>query len=311
MRSILEVCLPAGPVGVGLLLIFAVALGGCRGASTSQPQAAEARPKASPAGRSLGLASVPNLRDLGGYRTEDGRVVLSGKVYRSNQLSGLRPEDREALRALDLRRVYDLRTEAERDRRPDEVPPEAEYVVLDVLADAHQASAAELERLLHDPAQANAALGHGQAEAAFVEVYRQIVSLPSARRAYRSLFLGLADAGGLPAVFHCTTGKDRTGWAAAALLTLLGVPRDQVMEDYLASNRYILPAYRPRIDAFVAAGGDPSIPEALLGVRPAYIEASFDEMARRWGTIDRYFAEGLGIDAAGQQALRDRFLGAR
>jgi protein-tyrosine phosphatase len=146
-------------------------------------------------------------------------------------------------------------------------------------------------------------------EAGFRESYREFVSLPSAKLEFRKLFLSLGDKDQLPALFHCTTGKDRTGWAAAALLTLLGVPRDVVMEDYLRSNDYIIPAYQKVIDAFVEAGGDPAIPRAILGVKQEYLEAAFDEMQTKYGTIENYFSEGLAIDVAQQKALRDLYLG--
>lgn len=108
--------------------------------------------------------------------------------------------------------------------------------------------------------------------------------------------------------FHCTAGKDRTGWAAAALLTLLGAPRETVTADYLRSNDYLLPAYRENIDGFVEAGGERSIVIALIGVREEYLDAAFDEMETRYGTIENYFAEALGIDASGQKALRNLYL---
>jgi protein-tyrosine phosphatase len=187
-------------------------------------------------GKSLGIASVPNLRDLGGYPTRDGRTVATGLAYRSDQLSGIMPEDMAKLAALNVKVDYDLRTAAERDKRPDELPPVLKYVWLNVLADAPQASPAQLEQLLRDPPQANEVLGNGQIEAAFIEAYREFVSLPSARTEFGKLFRGLAERSQLPALFHCTTGKDRTGWAAAALLELLGVPRDIIMADYLRSN---------------------------------------------------------------------------
>jgi protein-tyrosine phosphatase len=142
----------------------------------------------------------------------------------------------------------------------------------------------------------------------FIEGYREFVSLPSAKQSYKTLFVSLADQKKLPAVFHCTTGKDRTGWASAALLTLLGVPRETVMADFLRSNEYVLPQFQHAIDGFVAAGGDRDIPVAIFGVKKEYLEASFDEMQKHYGTIEKYFSEGLGIDAAGQQALRDLFL---
>ena len=259
-------------------------------------------------GLSLGIKSVPNLRDLGGYKTSDGATVAGGLAYRANQLSGIRPADMEKLAALNLKNAYDLRTAEEKSKRPDELPSGVNYVWLDVLADSPQAGPAQLEKLMADPKAANAELGGGRVEEGFKASYREFVSLPSAQKEFRKLFLALGDEQQLPAVFHCTTGKDRTGWSAAALLTLLGVPREDVMEDYLRSNDYILPAYQHAIDAFVAAGGEEDIPRAILGVKEEYLEAAFDEMQTKYGTIEKYFSEGLGIDADQQQALRDLYL---
>ena len=260
------------------------------------------------AGQSLGITSVPNLRDLGGYKTKDGKTVVSGLMYRSNQLSGISPEDMQQLDGLKLKNAFDLRTKEERNKRPEELPPGVNYVVLDVLADSPQAGPAQLEKLMADPKAANAELGGGKVEEAFKASYREFVSLSSAQREFRKLFLALGDKEQLPALFHCTTGKDRTGWAAAALLTLLDVPRDKLYEDYLRSNDYILPAYREAIDGFVEAGGNAEIPKAILGVKKEYLDAAFDEMQTRYVSIENYFSEGLGIDAAQQQAIRKSLL---
>jgi protein-tyrosine phosphatase len=215
----------------------------------------------------------------------------------------------EKIADLNLKYVYDLRTYDEMHSRPEELPPAASHVWLDVLADSPQAGPAMLEKLITDPKVANAELGGGKAAAGFRESYREFVSLRSAQHEYRKLFLSLADQEMLPALFHCTTGKDRTGWAAAAFLTLLGVPKETVMEDYLRSNEYIIPLYRKVIDGAVASGIEEEIPLSILGVRQEYLEAAFDEMEKKYGTIEKYFSEGLGIDAAGQKALRDRYLG--
>jgi protein-tyrosine phosphatase len=260
------------------------------------------------AGQSLGITSVPNLRDLGGYKTKDGKTVVSGLVYRSNQLSGISPEDMQQLDGLKLKNAFDLRTKEERNKRPEELPPGVNYVVLDVLADSPQAGPAQLEKLMADPKAANAELGGGKVEEAFKASYREFVSLSSAQREFRNLFLALGDKAQLPSLFHCTTGKDRTGWAAAALLTLLDVPRDKVYEDYLRSNDYILPAYKKAIDGFVEAGGNAEIPKAILGVKKEYLDAAFVEMQTRYGSIENYFSEGLGIDTAQQQAIRKLLL---
>jgi protein-tyrosine phosphatase len=271
------------------------------------PAAAIAQDAHAP-GTSLGIASVPNLRDAGGYTTSDGSVVRLGLVYRSNQLNAISAADMKKIAALGLKNDFDLRTAEERDAKPDELPAGVKNVWLNVLADAKGVSAAEVEKLLSDPKAANAALGDGKTSAQFVKLYRQFITLPSANTAFRRLFVDLGDVHQLPALYHCTTGKDRTGWASAALLTLLGVPKDKVYEDYLRSNEYILPAYKNFIDQFVAAGGQPSIPQDALGVKKEYLDASFDQVRIQYGSIENYFAKGLGIDRAGQQKLRDRFL---
>ena len=259
-------------------------------------------------GKSLGFKSVSNLRDLGGYKTRDGATVASGLVYRSNQLFEVSDTDMQKLAALKLKSAYDLRTYAERKARPGELPPGVSYTWLDVLADSPQAGPAQLEKLMEVPEKANAELGGGKVEEGFKESYREFVSLPSAKLEFRKLFLSLADENELPALFHCTTGKDRTGWAAASLLTLLGVPKETIMKDYLRSNDYILPKYKPIIDKFVEAGGQANIPPAILGVKKEYLEAAFDEMEKEYGTIENYFSKGLRINAEQQQELREVFL---
>jgi protein-tyrosine phosphatase len=268
------------------------------------PRSAEAdlRP-----GLSLGVASVPNLRDLGGYVAANGRTIRRGMLFRSNQLNPVSDADLARLAALHLKSDFDLRTAAERNARPDQLPAGVRNIWLDVLADADQSGPAQLLSLLQDPQAANAQMGGGKVEALFGAAYRDIVSLPSARRAYRTLFLALAEDENLPALFHCTTGKDRTGWAAVAFLSLMGVEKDVVIHDYLQSNQYILPAYKPQIDAFVKAGGDADIPQAILGVRPSYLDVAFDEVASRYGTIEGYFSEALGVDAALQKRLIEKF----
>ena len=80
------------------------------------------------------------------------------------------------------------------------------------------------------------------------------------------------------------------------------------MKDYLRSNDYILPLYKEVIDGYVAGGGEPSIPQAIFGVKEEYLEASFDEMQTKYGSIESYFSEALGIDATTQKALRDMYL---
>jgi protein-tyrosine phosphatase len=105
---------------------------------------------------------------------------------------------------------------------------------------------------------------------------------------------------------HCTTGKDRTGWATAALLLLLGVSEEDVFDDYLLTNELLLPSFAGVFEKFTDAGGDPSLLEPVLGVRRQYLEVSLATMRTSFGTIEGYFSDGLGLDAERQALLRER-----
>jgi protein-tyrosine phosphatase len=255
-------------------------------------------------GQRIGIPSVPNLRDIGGYETSAGTHVRTGLLYRSVELNHLQGEDLEAFAELGIRTVFDLRTEAERTAEPDVVPEGAELVVCDVLKDSQTAAPAQLMKVLSDPALAEQMLGDGKAVQLFENGYRQIVSMPSALAAYRTFFMDITDEAHRPALFHCTTGKDRTGWAAAATLLLLGVSEDDAEYDYGLTNRDLLPALKPLFEHFRAAGGDPHLLDPVLGVDRAYLQAALDEMKQRFGSIEGYFAEGLGIDETVQEELR-------
>lgn len=283
-----------------LIVLSSIIFSSCSKKSDSAPE-----PKP---GYSLGIASIPNLRDMGGYKTTNGATVIRGLVYRANQPYNISDSDKILLAKLNLKNVFDLRTVAEKNASPDELPVGVNNIWLDVLADVPASGPANLTALLSDTKNANTELGDGKVEALFKQAYRHCISLPSAQTAYRKLFLALGDKNQLPALFHCATGKDRTGWAAAALLSLLGVPREVIMEDYMRSNDYILPMYDTLIQKFVAAGGSPSIPRAIFGVKEEYLNAAFDEVQTKYGSIEKYFSEALGITVAQQNAMRKLYL---
>ncbi|MEV0375232.1 tyrosine-protein phosphatase [Streptomyces sp. NPDC050636] len=133
-----------------------------------------------------------------------------------------------------------------------------------------------------------------------------LVSKPSAIDAYRSLFSLAADPGSYALAYHCEGGKDRTGWATAALLTALGVDRDTVTRDYLATNDHAATS-----NAATLAKQTPEMAARLkpmLDARAEYLNASFDEVKARFGTFDAYLRDGLGLSEQDLERLREALL---
>ncbi|MGV9709244.1 tyrosine-protein phosphatase [Gordonia sp. NPDC003424] len=257
------------------------------------------------------IKTILNLRDLGGWIGVDGRPVRGGLLFRSAGLRPLHAPDRERFDELGIRTIYDLRSAAERRALPDPEFPDVSDIHLDVLADAPSALPGNLDAYLSDPtkvAEATREFTGDNAKALIAQTYRELVTMGSATDSYRMFFLGLLGGRPVPALFHCTTGKDRTGWAAASFLTLMGVDRDDVYRDYLLTNDRLVPALKPVFDEFARAGGDPDLLHPVLGVDRSYLDASFTEMERTYGTIDGYFTDALGIGPAQQQEMRRMYL---
>ncbi|MFD3543373.1 tyrosine-protein phosphatase [Streptomyces sp. NPDC058662] len=260
----------------------------------------------------LPSTTVANLRDLGGTPLPGGRSVRSGLVLRSGQLDRLDPEADPVVSALGLRTVIDFRSEAERTDHPDRLPAGARGLVGDVFADRVRAgsmpAAAQLKDLLADPVVAEEQLGGGRAQALFGQVYRSFVSSGSAQAAFRLLLTEAADPQGGPLLFHCTAGKDRTGWGATVILSLLGADDETLMAEYLSVNPAVRQAFAPMIEGFTVAGGDPEIALALIGVFPEYLRAALDEVETRYGSMEKYVREGLGVPDETVEALRARLV---
>ncbi|MFI8260293.1 MULTISPECIES: tyrosine-protein phosphatase [unclassified Streptomyces] len=254
--------------------------------------------------------TVANLRDLGGTPLAGGRTVRPGLVLRSGQLDRLDVDADPVVAALGLRTVIDFRTDAERADHPDRIPEGVRLLVEDVLADKMNSgkmpAATQLKDLLSDPAMAEEHLGGGKVQALFADTYRSFVATASAQAAYRTLLTELADPQAGPLLFHCTAGKDRTGWGTTVVLALLGADDETLMAEYLSVNPAVKQAFAPMIEGFTVAGGNPDIALGLIGVFPEYLQAALDEVGTRYGSMEKYVREGLGVPDETVEALRTR-----
>jgi protein-tyrosine phosphatase len=243
--------------------------------------------------------AVTNLRDLGGRVTADGGTVAAGVLYRSAELTGDGVPTDEVLAGLGIRTVVDLRTAGERAARPDLLPAGAELRVLDVLADLPGGAAAQVAGL----GKAETPPDPDPVESMLV-VYRRFVVGEVARASYAELVRTVIDPARRPVLFHCTAGKDRTGWAATVLLLAAGVDEAGVLEEFLAVNPAVRETFAPMLRQLAEAGGDPESLRPLLEVRPEYLQESLDLVSERFGSFDGYLRDGLGLTDGEVAALR-------
>lgn len=243
--------------------------------------------------RVIALEGCSNLRDLGGYRSADGRRVRFGRVFRSASLAGLTEADLTAFAATGIRTVCDLRGEREATRAPSRLPT---------------AGAVEVVRLPIEPRVGASLRDLLVREEATGEDVHDLLRTAYAAYAtdhlprYRSLFDLLLREERLPLLFHCSAGKDRTGFGAALLLTALGVPREVVVADYLATNRiwkreHALPPNTPA-----------DVRDTLLSAHQPLIEAALDLALSSHGSLQALLEQGLGLDAARLARLRAALL---
>jgi protein-tyrosine phosphatase len=251
-----------------------------------------------PDARLIALEGSRNFRDLGGYTAAGGRRVRHGQLFRSGTLAYLTPAGQRSLAELGVRTICDLRTTQERLSEPSAALP---WSVRTLAWDYEMDRGAVMGAVLQaDPNPAGV-------RAAIMEFYRTAPEDFAGR--FAEIFRALL-GGGAPLALHCTAGKDRTGVAAALILTALGVPRPQIMEDYTFSSR---------VTDFARIVGEGAswrflqqLPEEvrapLYAAEPAYLEATFAAIEHRHGTTERYLHERLGADDQALAHLRHLYL---
>lgn len=265
---------------------------------------------------SLGLRNATNARDLGGLRTTTGRVVRPGVLYRANALNRLTDAEVELVARLKLACVIDFRHPAEveiigPDRLPD--PPPAQVLTLGVYDPEHDLFTT-VSSVLRGNGDAEAmARWHpdhgGRVADAMLELYRWFVSSAVASDAFATALRLIATPGALPMLFHCTAGKDRTGWLAAVVLSILGVDRADIFADYLRTNELNAPVMERVLARLATEQANPAHFVPLLEARREYLEEAFTEVDRRYGGLAGYLRDGLDLDQRVIERLREVLLG--
>lgn len=240
--------------------------------------------------RHLALQGASNFRDLGGYAAHGGRSVRWRVLFRSDHLANLTTTDLGQLQALNIGRSFDFRG------------------LHESAAQAYQWPGTERHPLAIEPSlvqHLQSLLAHGQhitpqdAAQAMQVTYQGFVRQNSSRFAQLFAHLLAHDA---PLVFHCTAGKDRTGLAAALILSALGVSQQDILQDYLLTNALY------RHDAAPGGPLSPEVMDVVWRVREAFLDAALQAIDTDYGSMAQYLESGLGLTPADQERLRQTYL---
>lgn len=260
--------------------------------------------------RQVPLQGAVNVRDIGGYRTYTGGQVRHGLVYRSDALSKLTAADVTTLSGLGLTKVVDFR-----------IPLELQYDGADKLPPGLSPTSRPVSDLglygtlvtvitSGDPVKQEQMLGGGRADAYMRDIYRTFVTSPENRAQFAATLRDVADGGQGPLLYHCTSGKDRTGWISYVLLRALAVPEDAAERDYLASN-----TFRATYDAQLRAGlkqsgrmQNPDLLIPLQEVRQDYLDSATAQLEADYGSFYGYLTNGLGLDLRTLSRLQSRMV---
>ncbi|MBC2122602.1 tyrosine-protein phosphatase [Listeria marthii] len=250
--------------------------------------------------RVLPLESVFNFRDMGGYESENGKHVKWGKLYRSSNLVNINEADAALLQKLHIKWICDLRSSSEVKAQP---TPAIEgvlnkHIPIGTAKNEETKLPVTDDKTIYEPLMGESYRVFVQSVEGFKEIFMEVLEDAKA---------------GLPFVFHCTAGKDRTGVLGALLLTLLDVPEKTIFDDYAITNRYqddILKEMGGIVALF--AGGAEKIDletfRPMAEARPEYLEIAFDEMKKQYGSVADYLEKGIGITASEKAAFQKEML---
>lgn len=242
--------------------------------------------KAILAERHLPMTGGYNFRDMGGFKTQDGKYVKWGKVFRSDDLHKLTDADLRYLAHIPMISIVDFRADDEIQLAPDRIPSSAKSYTYSI--SPGNLASATIEHVINLPAN--------ELDSIMIGMNKLFVTDAVCINQYKAFFKLLQNEKNVPLMFHCSAGKDRTGMGAALFLFSLGVDEETIMADYLSSNVYLGDKYAGYIKKY------PNL-RALMGVDPEFLKSGIDQIKKDHGSVDAYLTNVLEVDTAKMKSL--------
>ena len=256
----------------------------------------------------IGLTSVHNARQLGGYQIGNQRIK-DNLLLRTAKISELTVEDSTLLcDKYKVQCVYDFRGKEESLSAPDVIPGKAKYLSLALTFTGEETGAnTKFENEQQMIAMLLQYADHPSVQAMCTSMYDVIFFEESSQEVYRKFFADLltVDPKDGAVLWHCTQGKDRAGSASAMLLAALGADRELIMEDFILSKDY----YDPMTSQIkTETESQKTVINTLISANPVIFEATLDKVDAQYGSLRNYLTECIGVTPEMMNVLRDRYL---
>ncbi|MFF2910587.1 tyrosine-protein phosphatase [Paenibacillus sp. NPDC057934] len=261
--------------------------------------------------RLIPFQGTHNFRDMGGYRTADGRKVKQGLFFRSDELFALSEQDMKDFQGLNIRTIIDYRSEYEVQKKPDPVFPQVNQLHVQAITSGSMSMMNMPEQTENKDQQEHFIIGllksgffkQYRSDTMMLELYRNLAINNPAYKRLMDL-IQLEDNLGL--LQHCTAGKDRTGVGAALIFMALGVSEADIMEDYLLTNETMKEVNEQILHQLSghANAEDLNNIEQMLGIKEEYMEAVFESIKGKYGDYDSYLAVEFDLTPSKREALQ-------
>ena len=239
-----------------------------------------------------------NIRDLGGYQTPDGGTIRWGKIYRAGILTHITDVGLEQTKELQVRTICDFRATDESEAAPDR------WYDIDKLNNYAFPVGAGRPDKFGWMTEADLTEGDGHH---LYKSNRNYVTKYADR--FRDFFQVLLDETNYPVLFHCTAGKDRTGFAAMLLLSVLGVDWETIKEDYLLTNVYLEQFAQIASKKISKEKGlNQELVKSIFLARESYLKGAMDMIEQHHGTVQSFLQSEIGLGDAEAQQLKEIFV---
>lgn len=247
------------------------------------------------------MNNLSNFREFGGIKSHHG-IVKKGMIYRGGPLTNLTDEEKETFLNTNVKTIYDLRSDEEISKCPDEIFETIEWKHLDISKEIHDLSA--------DPNVFTKSITKESVFNYMQQLYRDIILSNNSQKLFAEMLSDMA-CEGKPIYFHCTAGKDRTGIAAMLILHVLGVSKEEIFNDFLKTNENIHQIIKKLDKGYQNHRGENFDVEALkpmVGVAKEYLEAAIETIESNYISLDSYIENQLNINSDRKRKLIEFYI---